>query len=195
MQECSAHAVPGSVLPHSLNDESRSPLYNKGPLRNKKRRPQWERTLTERGGSPCLCLCLFDAAGFPHQKEFYNRHEIPVWWRRAVLPSLPWVVCFLSFFSFSDGLWQLWKRVRWRRPKWSLKPLRAATRHPPSPPNHLRCERGRATSVDERGSGFVILSCAIRPTRKNIDVMPAAAAEPACLVIRLVSFERLPGDA
>jgi hypothetical protein len=25
--------------------------------------------------------------------------EIPVWWRRAVLPSLPWVVCFLSFFQ------------------------------------------------------------------------------------------------
>ena len=25
--------------------------------------------------------------------------KIPVWWRRAVLPSLPWVVCFLSFFS------------------------------------------------------------------------------------------------
>ena len=47
-QKCNAHAVPGSVLPHSLNDESRSPLYNKGPLRNKKRRPQWERTLTER---------------------------------------------------------------------------------------------------------------------------------------------------
>ena len=23
--------------------------------------------------------------------------KIPVWWRRAVLPSLPWVVCFLSF--------------------------------------------------------------------------------------------------
>ena len=27
--------------------------------------------------------------------------KIPVWWRRAVLPSLPWVVCFLSFFLFS----------------------------------------------------------------------------------------------
>ena len=24
--------------------------------------------------------------------------KIPVWWRRTVLPSLPWVVCFLSFF-------------------------------------------------------------------------------------------------
>ena len=23
-----------------------------------------------------------------------------MWWRRAVLPSLPWVVCFLSFFLF-----------------------------------------------------------------------------------------------
>ena len=23
--------------------------------------------------------------------------KIPVWWRRAVLPSLPWAVCFLSF--------------------------------------------------------------------------------------------------
>ena len=23
--------------------------------------------------------------------------KIPVWWRRAVLPSLPWVVCFISF--------------------------------------------------------------------------------------------------
>ena len=55
-QKCNAHAVPGSVLPHSLNDESRSPLYNKGPLRNKKRRPQWERTLTERE-VPRVCLC------------------------------------------------------------------------------------------------------------------------------------------
>ena len=27
--------------------------------------------------------------------------EIPVWWRYTVLPSLPWVVCFLSFFLFS----------------------------------------------------------------------------------------------
>ena len=26
--------------------------------------------------------------------------KIPVWWRRAVLPSLPWVVCFLSFFLY-----------------------------------------------------------------------------------------------
>merc|ERR1712046_564731 len=25
--------------------------------------------------------------------------KIPVWWRRAVLPSLPWGVRFLSFFS------------------------------------------------------------------------------------------------
>jgi len=25
--------------------------------------------------------------------------KIPVWWRRAVLPSLPWVVRFLSFFT------------------------------------------------------------------------------------------------
>jgi len=24
--------------------------------------------------------------------------KIPAWWRRAALPSLPWVVCFLSFF-------------------------------------------------------------------------------------------------
>ena len=27
--------------------------------------------------------------------------KIPVWWRRAVLPSLPWVVCFLSFFALA----------------------------------------------------------------------------------------------
>ena len=26
--------------------------------------------------------------------------KIPVWWRRAVLPSLPWVVCFLSLLFF-----------------------------------------------------------------------------------------------
>ena len=25
--------------------------------------------------------------------------KIPVWWRCTVLPSLPWVVCFLSFFK------------------------------------------------------------------------------------------------
>ena len=25
--------------------------------------------------------------------------KIPAWWRRAVLPSLPWAVCFLSFFQ------------------------------------------------------------------------------------------------
>jgi len=30
--------------------------------------------------------------------------KIPVWWRRAVLPSLPWVVCFLSFFLLGTGL-------------------------------------------------------------------------------------------
>jgi len=29
--------------------------------------------------------------------------KIPVWWRRAVLPSLPWVVRFLSFFLWEDG--------------------------------------------------------------------------------------------
>ena len=29
--------------------------------------------------------------------------KIPVWWRRAVLPSLPWVVCFLSFFRLDTG--------------------------------------------------------------------------------------------
>ena len=39
-----------------------------------------------------------------------------------------------------------------------------------------------------------VMACAIRPTRKNIDGMPAAAAEPACgLAIRLVSS--LPGPA
>ena len=27
--------------------------------------------------------------------------KIPLWWRHSVLPSLPWVVCFLSFFSHS----------------------------------------------------------------------------------------------
>merc|ERR1712086_202479 len=39
--------------------------------------------------------------------------KIPVWWRRAVLPSLPWVVCFLSFF-LRDPSWS-WSRVvtRW----------------------------------------------------------------------------------
>merc|ERR1739847_217651 len=30
--------------------------------------------------------------------------KIPVWWRRAVLPSLPWVVCFLSFFLARTGI-------------------------------------------------------------------------------------------
>ena len=34
-------------------------------------------------------------AGSPPSWYTYNN---PVWWRRAVLPSLPWVVCFLSFF-------------------------------------------------------------------------------------------------
>ena len=28
--------------------------------------------------------------------QHWARVKIPVWWRRAVLPSLPWVVCFLS---------------------------------------------------------------------------------------------------
>ena len=27
--------------------------------------------------------------------------KIPVWWRCTVLPSLPWVVCFLSFFLWA----------------------------------------------------------------------------------------------
>ena len=35
--------------------------------------------------------------------------KIPVWWRRAVLPSLPWVVCFLSFFLFKIPGW--WRRA------------------------------------------------------------------------------------
>ena len=30
--------------------------------------------------------------------------KIPVWWRRAVLPPLPWVVCFLSFLGIGDHL-------------------------------------------------------------------------------------------
>ena len=29
--------------------------------------------------------------------------KIPVWWRRAVLPSLPWVVCVLAFFLLTLG--------------------------------------------------------------------------------------------
>ena len=29
--------------------------------------------------------------------------KIPVWWRRAVLPSLFWVVCFASFFLLTRG--------------------------------------------------------------------------------------------
>ena len=37
----------------------------------------------------------------PAQKRIHRSLwviKIPVWWRRAVLPSLPWVVFFLSFF-------------------------------------------------------------------------------------------------
>ena len=38
--------------------------------------------------------------------------KIPVWWRRAVLPSLPWVVCFLSFFLYTGhGTGAHWKRI------------------------------------------------------------------------------------
>ena len=52
---------------------------------------------------------------------------------------------------------------------------------------------GLIRSVAQSYRGFMVgvsdSVCALRPTRKNIDVMPAAAAEPACLVIRLVSFE------
>ena len=41
--------------------------------------------------------------GLPSETGMGNL-KIPVWWRRAVLPSLPWVVCFLSFFlSFTLG--------------------------------------------------------------------------------------------
>ena len=32
--------------------------------------------------------------------------KIPVWWRRAVLPSLPWVVRFLSFFLYWARDWR-----------------------------------------------------------------------------------------
>ena len=36
--------------------------------------------------------------------------KIPVWWRRTVLPSLPWVVCFLSFFLYLKiPVW--WRRA------------------------------------------------------------------------------------
>ena len=38
--------------------------------------------------------------------------KIPVWWRRAVLPSLPWVVCFLSFFLFARHRVRDLKRIQ-----------------------------------------------------------------------------------
>ena len=38
------------------------------------------------------------------ESRVYSAVKIPVWWRRAVLPSLPWVVCFLSFFLESQQL-------------------------------------------------------------------------------------------
>ena len=52
--------------------------------------------------SPALALrwvCHTDTR--PARKEFWDWQslKIPVWWRRAVLPSLPWVVRFLSFFG------------------------------------------------------------------------------------------------
>ena len=46
--------------------------------------------------------------GLAHQREFYTKEKAnnapgstnkTLWWRRAVLPSLPWVVCFLSFYK------------------------------------------------------------------------------------------------
>jgi len=43
--------------------------------------------------------------------------KIPVWWRRAVLPSLPWAVCFLSFFlSFLLASASRARKLRSRRP-------------------------------------------------------------------------------
>ena len=32
--------------------------------------------------------------------------KVPVWWRRAVLPSLPWAVCFVSFFLYWARDWR-----------------------------------------------------------------------------------------
>ena len=36
--------------------------------------------------------------------------KIPVWWRRAVLPSLPWVVRFLSFYWLALALTQVHRK-------------------------------------------------------------------------------------
>ena len=44
--------------------------------------------------SPSLAVLHLSAYLYLHSPLL----KIPVWWRRAVLPSLPWVVCFLSFF-------------------------------------------------------------------------------------------------
>merc|ERR1712185_191238 len=54
------------------------------------------------------CEKRYEEAGSPGWATASASHspllKIPVWWRRAVLPSLPWVVCFLSFFSFTKIL-------------------------------------------------------------------------------------------
>ena len=56
--------------------------------------------------------CPVSCEGVSCEKRMVERYglrlrkmvKIPVWWRRAVLPSLPWVVSFLSFFlSEKDG--------------------------------------------------------------------------------------------
>ena len=49
-----------------------------------------------------------------NQKKNFTRNSLaqhwalPVWWRRAVLPSLPWVVSFLSFFYTGHGTGAHW---------------------------------------------------------------------------------------
>ena len=47
---------------------------------------------------PSLGLSVFFLSFFSYFSYHTPLLKIPVWWRRAVLPSLPWLVCFLSFF-------------------------------------------------------------------------------------------------
>ena len=54
--------------------------------------------------------------------------KIPVWWRRAVLPSLPWVLCFVSFFLFDISPRRLHAAIAY-----SLSRPISLLLHPPAP--------------------------------------------------------------
>jgi len=82
------HLPPQSLVRHRLMRRRRAPLQRRATRADRwccsrrRRRPEESDVTRVRR----------EKRSFVLQHQF----KIPVWWRRTVLPSLPWVVCFLS---------------------------------------------------------------------------------------------------